>query len=31
VDVGAEGRKGVALLIKALGRSDCEILNLTLR
>jgi hypothetical protein len=31
VDIGAEGRKGVALLIKTLGESDCEILNLALR
>jgi hypothetical protein len=31
VNIGSEGRKGVALLIKALGESDCEILNLVLR
>jgi len=31
VDIGSEGRKGVALLIKTLGESDCEILNLALR
>ena len=31
VDIGVEGRKGVALLIKVLGQSDCEILNLVLR
>ncbi len=31
MDIGAEGRKGAALLIKTLGQSDCEILNLALR